>query len=41
MFKGNTESGAWCTYKLREGTTLTQATGQATGRVFICARVSL
>lgn len=40
-FKGNSKDGAWCTYKLKEGTTLAQATGKATGIVFICARVSL
>jgi hypothetical protein len=41
MFKGSDGTGAWCTYKLSEKVQLSQGDGKATGRVFICGRVSL
>ena len=41
MFTGSIRNGAWCAYKLREDTNLVGASGRATGRIFICARVSL
>ena len=40
-FKGTDGTPAWCTYKLSEKIQLGQAGGQATGRVFVCGRVSL
>ena len=41
IFSGTQGTGVWCTYKMRENTDLVKATGPVTGRVFICARVSL
>jgi hypothetical protein len=41
MFKGTIGNGAWCTYKVPELTLLGRADGTATGRVFVCGRVSL
>jgi hypothetical protein len=41
MFSGTGNMGAWCTYKLREKIAVGRANGEALGRVYICARVSL
>jgi hypothetical protein len=41
MFKGTDGTGAWCTYKLAEKIQLSQGDDKATGRIFVCGRVSL